>query len=103
MSKQYTYIEKYPLHHAANGVRKPEGASLGGQLFGIDFNWRSRGNRPWRTQRNSLDGDEYSEFARDIHLTAADARSFEKVSNLEIIESTQLGLSYLPTKIFTLL
>lgn len=40
--------------------------------------------------------DNYSDSARDIHLTAADADKLKTVSNLEIIESTQLD-TLLPT------
>ncbi|WP_195372978.1 MULTISPECIES: hypothetical protein [Parabacteroides] len=40
--------------------------------------------------------DKYSDSAKDIHLTAGAAKDLERLSSLEIIESTQLGL-ILPT------
>ncbi|RHS00080.1 hypothetical protein DWW23_05405 [Parabacteroides sp. AF14-59] len=53
----------------------------------------SSGTNSGVTNHSELSGiistsDEYSEFARDIHLTATDADALKKLSTLEIIEST---------------
>ena len=99
MSKQYTYIEKkYPASPRSKRRRETgEGASLGGTTVLASTSTGGVGV----TDHGELSGivstgDEYSEFARDIHLTAADADALKRVSNLEIIESTQLGF-ILPT------
>lgn len=91
MSKQYTYIEKkYPASPRSKRRRETgEGASLGGATVLASTSTGGVGV----TDHGELSGivstgDEYSEFARDIHLTAADAEALKRVFNLEIIEST---------------
>ena len=80
MSKQYTYIEKkYPASPRSKRRRETgEGASLGGATVLASTSTGGVGV----TDHGELSGivstgDEYSEFARDIHLTAADAEALK--------------------------
>lgn len=92
--KQYSYIEKkYPARARSKRARE-NGASIAGSSSGSILLGGS--NAPAGvTDHGQLTGiistaDAYSEFARDIHLTAADADTLKKVAGLEIIKSTEI-------------
>lgn len=93
MNKQYTYIEnQYPARPRSKRRREMgEGISSNGSTTVVTGG--SDGGTSGVTSHSQLSGivstaDEYSEFAKDIHLAASDADALKKLSSLEIIEST---------------
>lgn len=91
MSKQYFYSERrYPSRaRSKRYMQTREGESGGGSVVvGTNLS-----GMKGVTDHSELGGivssaDEYSDFARDIHLTAASADTLERLSTLEVIGST---------------
>lgn len=102
MNKQYTYIEnQYPARPRSKRRREMGGGNTGGGTTVVAGGGTGSEGTGSVTSHSQLSGivstdDEYSEFANDIHLTATDADALKRLSNLEIIESTQIG-SIIPT------
>lgn len=101
MNKQYTYIEnQYPARPRSKRRRETGGGtSSGGNTTVVTGGGINDGGTGGVTSHSQLSGvistdDEYSEFAKDIHLTSSDADKLKLLSNLEIIESGQLGEIY---------
>ena len=95
MNKQYTYIEnQYPARPRSKRRRETGGGtSSGGNTTVVTGGGINDGGTGGVTSHSQLSGvistdDEYSEFAKDIHLTAGDADALKRLSTLEIIEST---------------
>lgn len=93
MNKQYTYIEnQYPARPRSKRLRELGGdgsANNGNTTVVTGSNEGSSGI----TSHSQLSGivstaDEYSEFATDIHLTAQAAKELDRISQYDIIEST---------------
>lgn len=93
MNKQYTYIEnQYPARPRSKRRRETGGGtSSGGNTTVVTGGGINDGGTGGVTSHSQLSGvistdDEYSEFAKDIHLTAGDADALKRLSTLEIIK-----------------
>lgn len=93
MNKQYTYIEnQYPARPRSKRRRDTGGGtSSGGNTTVVTGGGINDGGTGGVTSHSQLSGvistdDEYSEFAKDIHLTAGDADALKRLSTLEIIK-----------------
>lgn len=94
MNKQYTYIEnQYPARPRSKRRRELGGGNAGGGTTVVAGGGAGSEGTGGVTSHGQLSGivstdDEYSEFAKDIHLTAQAAKDLDRLSQYEIIEST---------------